>query len=222
MGKLKINLPNKIIPFLSNDKDFHEKPDPNDLANFPSPINAIICGNRNCGKTRLMKNILLHKNPPYDRIVIYSPLEETSEYNDIDCIYLNEIPQYDYFDRNEHNCFIIEDCDTKQELSRDERTRLGRFYGVIGSHNNIDIFTITQNPFDIMPQLRRISNIVILFKNSDIDMLATLAKKFNLKSSDLKNIFDTFTNTDSLIIDDTREKHLRLRKNLFQIIQLEE
>jgi len=61
-----------------------------------------------------------------------------------------------------------------------------------------------------------------LFKNSDIDMLSTLAKKFNLKACDLKTIFDTFTNTDSLIIDDTREKHLRLRKNLFQIIQLEE
>ena len=116
-------LPNEIIPFLSNDKDFHEKPDQHDLANFPSPFNMIICGNRNVDKTRVCKNILIHKNPPYDRIVIYTPLEETHEYDDIDVEYINDIPSYDFFDRNDHNLFIVEDCDTKQELTREQRTR---------------------------------------------------------------------------------------------------
>ena len=82
---------------------------------------------------------------------------------------------------------------------------------------NIDLFTITQNPFDITPTLRRVANVVILFKNNDLDMLNSLCRK----STDLKAIFDSFTPFDSLVIDDTRPKHLRLRKNLFQVIELE-
>jgi len=213
-------LPNEIIPFLSSDKNWHQKPDYSDLANFPSPINAVICGNRNCGKSRLMKNLLIHKNPPYTRIVVYTPLEETFEYNDCDVTYINEIPPLDFFDRDERNIMIIEDTDTKS-LSKDQRSLLGRYYSVFGSHNQIDLYTICQNPSDIMPQLRRISNVVILFKNNDLELLSMLAKKFNLKANELHAIFATFTQYDSLLLDDTRESKYRLRKNLYQIIELE-
>ena len=212
------NIPKMIIPFLSNDKDFHEKPS-DDLASFPSPVNCIICGGRNIGKTRIMKNILLRQTI-YDRIVVYTPLEDTQEYDDIDVEYLNEIPPFSFFDKSLHNCFIIEDCDVKNDLNREQRTLLGNYYRV-ASHMNIDLFTITQNPFDITPTLRRVANVVILFKNNDLDMFNSLCRKFNVKSTDLKAIFDTFTPFDSLVIDDTRSKHLRLRKNLFQVIELE-
>ena len=211
-------LPNEIIPFLSNDKDFHEKPS-DDWGSFPSPVNCIIAGGRNIGKTRVMKNILLRQTI-YDRIVVYTPLEDTQEYDDIDVEYLNEIPPFSFYNKSLHNCFIIEDCDVKNDLNREQRTLLGNYYRV-ASHMNIDLFTITQNPFDITPTLRRVANVVILFKNNDLDMLNSLCRKFNVKSSDLKAIFDTFTPFDCLIIDDTRPKHLRLRKNLFQIIELE-
>ena len=211
-------LPNEIIPFLSNDKDFHEKPS-DDWGSFPSPVNCIIAGGRNIGKTRVMKNILLRQTI-YDRIVVYTPLEDTQEYDDIDVEYVNEIPPFSFFDKSQHNCFIIEDCDVKNDLNREQRTLLGNYYRV-ASHMNIDLFTITQNPFDITPTLRRVANVVILFKNNDLDMLNSLCRKFNVKSTDLKAIFDTFTPFDSLVIDDTRPKHLRLRKNLFQVIELE-
>ena len=133
----------------------------------------------------------------------------------------NEIPPFSFVDKSQqYNCFIIEDCDVKNDLNREQRTLLGNYYRV-ASHMNIDLFTITQNPFDITPTLRRVANVVILFKNNDLDMLNSLCRKFNVKSTDLKAIFDTFTPFDSLVIDDTRSKHLRLRKNLFQVIELE-
>ena len=50
----KQQLPNKIH---SADKDFHQKPDENDIATFPSPVIAILFGNVNVGKSRTMKNI---------------------------------------------------------------------------------------------------------------------------------------------------------------------
>ena len=72
-------MPNKIINFNSTDKDVHQKPDENDIANFPSHVIAILFGNVNVGKSRTMKNILVHKSPVYERIVIYTPLEDNEE-----------------------------------------------------------------------------------------------------------------------------------------------
>ena len=137
----------------------------------------------------------------------------------IDCELIDYVPEFDFFDRDIRNCFIVEDCDTKS-LSKDERYKLGRFFGVYASHNNIDVYVISQNVFDLLPQIRRLANIVFLFKNNDLECMKSLAKKFSLKNDDLKTIFKTFTKYDSLCVDDTRPSEHRLRKNIFERITL--
>ena len=216
-----MSLPNKLIRFKSSDKDHHQQPDMKDLANCCSPTFCIITGNVNCGKSALLKNILCHKDPHYERIVVYSPLgEATSEYSDvIDCELIDSIPDFEFFDREVRNCFVVEDCDTKS-LSKDERFKLGRFFGVYASHNNIDVYVISQNVYDLLPQIRRLANIVFLFKNNDLECMRSVARKFGLKVDDLKNIFRNFTKYDSLCIDDTRPPSVRLRKNIFEVINL--
>ena len=216
-------VPKKLLQFKSSDKDWHQTPDMKDLANCCSPVFSIITGNVNCGKSSLLKNVLCHKMPHYERIVIYSPLgEETNEYSDvIECECISEIPDYDFFDRDTRNCFIIEDTDTKS-LSKDDRHKLGRFFGVYASHNNIDIYCITQNVYDLLPQIRRLCNICFLFKNHDIESMSSLARKFNIKPVALKYIFNHVLKTkfDSLCIDETRPEEYRLRNNVFEIINL--
>ena len=91
-----------------------------------------------------MKNILVHKSPVYDRIVIYTPLQETNEYEDVDAELINEIPDLSFFDKDIRNCLILEDIDPKN-LSKVERTRLS------ASHKNTDIYNITQDPNDLLP-----------------------------------------------------------------------
>ena len=54
-------IPNKLIRFKSSDKSHHQQPDYNDLANCCSPVFCIISGNVNCGKSSLLKNLLIHK-----------------------------------------------------------------------------------------------------------------------------------------------------------------
>ena len=216
-------LPNEIIRFKSSDKEWHQQPDMNDLANCCSPVFGIITGNVNCGKSSLVKNILCHKAPHYERIVIYSPLgEETNEYSDvIDCECISEIPDHTFWDRETRNCFIVEDCDPKN-LSKKEKYLLGRVFGVFASHNNIDVYCITQNVYDLLPQIRRLCNICFLFKNHDVESFSSLAKKFNVKTPALKYIFNHVLETkfDSLVIDETRPEEYRLRKNIFEIIKL--
>jgi hypothetical protein len=214
-------LPKKLLFFKSSDKDHHQEPDMKDLANCCSPTFCIISGNVNCGKTSLLKNLLVHKEPYYERIVIYSPLgEATNEYSDvIDCESLDYVPDFDFFDRDIRNCFIVEDCDTKS-LNKEERYKLGRFFGVYASHNNIDVFVIAQNVYDLLPQIRRLANICFLFKNHDIESMSSIARKFNIKVADLKQIFSTFGKFDSLCIDDSRPPEYRLRKNIYEIIDI--
>ena len=116
---------------------------------------------------------------------------------------------------------MIEDTDTKS-LTKNERYLLGRFFGVFASHNNIDIYCITQNVFDLLPQIRRLCNICFLFKNHDIESMSSLARKFSIKPQVLKYIFNHVLQTkyDSLCIDETRPSEYRLRKNIFDIIEL--
>ena len=214
-------LPNKLLQFKSSDKEWHQQPDMQDLANCCSPVFCIICGNVNCGKTSLLNNHSIHKKPYYERIVVYSPLgEATNEYSDIiDCELVDYVPDFDFFDPDIRSCFIVEDCDTKS-LSKDERYKLGRFFGVYASHNNIDVYVVAENVYDLLPQIRRLANIIFLFKNIDLECLRSLARKFNIRLEDLKTIFKTFTKYDSLCIDDSRDIKYRLRKNIFEILQL--
>ena len=50
-------LPKKLIQFKSSDKENHQKPDYENLANCCSCVLCIIAGNVNCGKTSLLKKI---------------------------------------------------------------------------------------------------------------------------------------------------------------------
>ena len=112
----KDKIPKKLLQFKSSDKEGHEEPDLKDLANCCSPVFAIITGNVNCGKSSLVKNLLVHKVPHYERIVIYSPLgEETTEYSDlVDCEIITEIPDFDFFNRL--NGLILQTCILKVRL----------------------------------------------------------------------------------------------------------
>ena len=91
-------------------------------------------------------------------MVVYPPLGECSD--GVDCE-LDYLPDFDFFDREVRNCFIVDDCDTKS-LLKDERYTLVRVFGVYASHNNIDIYVISQNVYDLLPQIRRLANIVFL------------------------------------------------------------
>jgi len=217
-----LKLPKTLIRFKSSDKDHHQEPDYKNLANCCSPVFCVITNNVNCGKSSLCKNLLIQKSPCYERIVIFSPLgEESTEYSDtIDCEIIDFIPEFNFFDKNVRNCFIIEDFGDINNLNKQQRYLLGRYYGVYSSHNNIDMYCISQNLFDLPTSIRRLANIVFLFKNNDDELTSLLARKFHLKSKDLKAIFEDFTPFDSLCIDNTRTSVYRLRKNIYDLITI--
>ena len=128
-----------------------------------------------------------------------------------------------FFYKEQRNLFVCEDISPK-ELSKDEKSRLAKFFSFIGSHKQVDIICISQNCTDILPSMRRLANYCFLFKNHDIKHTSEIAKKINITPKQLHYIFNNICTTlfDSLLIDETRSPEYRLRKNVYQIIKLPE
>ena len=219
-NKTSEKLPQKLIPFISGNKEWHGKEDINDLANLPSPIVCIIFGNLNCGKSRTCKNILCHKSPHYERIAMYSSLKETDEYDCIDSELVNEVPSIDDFDSSLRNCLILDDISTKT-LNKFEKNNLTELFRVGASHNQIDIFCITQDCSDLLPICRRIANTIIMFKNNDLRQLSEIAQKFHLTVPMIKHIFTNICKDrhDSLMLCSITPTH-PIRKNVFEVLTL--
>jgi len=84
-----------------------------------------------------------------------------------------------FFYKEQRNLFVCEDISPK-ELSKDEKSRLAKFFSFIGSHKQVDIICISQNCTDILPSMRRLANYCFLFKNHDIKHTSEIAKKIIL------------------------------------------
>ena len=75
-----MKLKNDIIIIPNDDNKFHEDCDYDDLCNFPHPFRLILVGPPNSGKTNIIYNILIHKKPPFERILIFHNCPTTLEY----------------------------------------------------------------------------------------------------------------------------------------------
>ena len=184
---------------------------------MPHPSRIILCAPPNSGKTLVVKNLLLHKQPIYDNIYIYHNDPSSKEYDEIEAIHLEEIPPIDEFDENEKNLFILEDISFK-DLNKAQKALIDRYFGCWSTHH-ISVWATFQDPFSCPATIRRMSNIIILWKNHDLNALSHLSSRLGIKTKDLRYIFDHICTDrhDSLTIDTTRPKNY-LRKNLFEVI----
>ena len=218
MVKSKPKLPNEIIVVPNADKTWHEQPDENDLANMPHPSQIIFCAGTNQGKTLILKNCLMHANPIFDRIVIYHNDPTSEEYNDVDAEYVSEIPEVDFWNKNMKNLFILEDINFKR-LKRDQKDLIDRYYGCLSTHHSISVWATFQRAFSCPPEIRDMSNILLLWKNRNVRALSDLSTRLGIDADDLKYIFKNICTDkyDFIVIDSTRpDKYLR--KNLFKVI----
>ena len=215
----KQKLPNEIIIFPNLDKMNHEKPDMSDLANMPKPSRIILCAEPNLGKSNIIKLMLVHAEPIFERIVIYHSDPTSKEYTDIDAEYIcDEIPEIDFWDENVKNLFILEDINFKR-LKRDQRDLIDRYYGCFSTHHNISVWATFQRAFSCPPEIRDMSNIMLLWKTKNVNALSLLSSRLGIEADDLKYIFKNICKDkyDFLVIDSTRPT-CRLRKNLFEVI----
>jgi len=219
-------LPNRIMPLPNADKTFHEKwYEGRNLLNFPHPFRAVIISLPNCGKTCIVKNILMRQDPPFKTVyVCHIDGDFTKEYDDIEPTkYLEEIPPptSDLFDGKSKTLIIMEDLEYKF-MPKAQLKNLDRLMGYVSTHKNVSVCILSQDAFNIPVSVRRMSNIWILGKYNDLDSLWTLSRKSGVK--DFRELFPKYVRDchDYLWIDNTKNSPAPLRQNGYKIISTEE
>ena len=219
----------KLVPIKSSDKFDHEHFGPKheaNLANFVHPFTCMICNGKNVGKSAVAKNLIANKDPPFERIIVYTPLSKTSEWTDDipECIMITDINQIfkeQMFNKNEKSLLVCDDL-SMTDLSRESKTSLSKLIRCESSHNNLSIILINQNVYDILPSVRRCMDYIILFKLSDEEMMRSLCKKIDVDLEDMKYILKKVLveKGDNILIDEIAPREYRLRKNIYELIKI--
>lgn len=225
--KLPKKLPNKILVLKNADKTFHESWTPGrNLLNIPHPFRAVFLGPPNTGKTNLVKNILIRAKPQFEEvIVIHGDPEYTCEYED--CMnkdgdnikMLDKVPSPEEFEGEVKTLVVLDDLEFKS-MKKDQAKNLDRLFGYVSTHKNISVVLCSQDCFQVPSNVRRMSNLFVLWRMRDLDSMCSVARKSGLKSKDLRTMFNQLCKhpKDSLWLDFTDFSPAPLRLNGFDII----
>ena len=214
-------MPPKLIVFHNPDKTFHEKVDLKNLGNLPHPFRMIMAATPNCGKTSLIKNIILNQSPEFDRIIVWHIDVNSKEYTDCDVEMVSELPQLeDLCDTTMKTLLIIEDQDTKS-MHRDIKSRLDRVYGYCSTHGGLSVILTAQEAYKVPISLRRTANCLVLWRGVDNTSINDLGRRFGMTGTKLNNLFERHCHDthDSIIIDQSGGP--KLRKNLFEVLTMD-
>ena len=219
--KSKKQLPNKIIPIDNVDKAYQKKDkwfkgrNPLNIPNF----RAIIWGPPDSGKSTLVKNILLRADPPFVKLyVVHCDPDYTNEYVDVDGEMLTEVPDptdSKLFDGTK-TLLVFDDIEFKY-LPGESKRRIDRLFGFASSHKNLSIAYCVQDGFNIVPTVRRMANLWVIYKIDDIDALSTIARRTGFKKKDFEYLFNNFVKGKHyfIMIDKTNDTPYPLRLNGF-------
>jgi len=219
-------LPRRIIPFDNPDKRFHEIWEPErDWLDFPHPFRMMLASKPNGGKTTVILNVILRvalgKRPFQRIVVIHCDPKQTQEYDRLPRDMLAEIPSPDEFPSHVKTLVILEDLNYLN-MTQEQQGRLERLYGYASTHKNISCILTAQDPFRILPTVRRCMNVFVLWNNHDTDMIRSLARKVNSSAEKLKILIKEQLRRphDSLWLDFTPNSPAPIRKNGFERVEL--
>jgi len=195
-----------------------------DLLNFPHPFRCILSANPGSGKTNLIKNIILEAKPHFKVIYLCHYDPDTKEYNDLDFIFLDQIPQgkSNLFNPNVKTLVIIDDYDFNS-LTKDQLDNLRSLFKYGSTHRGISIVVATQDFFNLPSIIRRLSNVYFIWKGScDLDSLYQIGRRVGYTKDEFKNLIglchDKF---DNICIDFTIDSPAKVRFNCYTPIKSE-
>jgi len=220
MSKKSIKDIKEIIIFENPDKaGWTEKFDPSDLGRLCHPFRGILAACVSAGKSVTIKNIVLHADPPFDRIVLYHISKDTKEYDDMNVEVIDKTPSIDDFSNKKKNLLIIEDICVK-DLNKSDKNKLDRMFGYASSHNSVSILLTAQDPFQVPVNLRRCSSHLFIWKSTDKTSLRILGDRYNMLAGELQTLLKQCCETyhDFLILDLTVGAPF-IRKNFFHVIK---
>ena len=217
----KMRLPNEILALPNADKAFHEKwTKHRNILNIPHPFRCVALGPPNCGKSTIVKNLLLRAKPPFEEVkVIHCDPDFTQEYDDVGAEMLSEIPAPEEWEGEVKTLVILDDLEFKG-MNKQQKRNLDRLFGFVSTHKNISCILCSQDTFNVPPCVRRCSNLWILWRCPDLDAMSTCARKSGMSAKSFNTVFDQLdlNGHNSLWIDMTDRSPYPMRKNGFTIV----
>jgi hypothetical protein len=212
---------NKLTIIHNADKKWHETwTEGQNLCNIPHPFRAILCGTPGCGKTSTAQNILIRQDPPFKKLIIvhvdkdYSEEWDNCEPTEI----IATIPDYKRIDGIEKTLIVFEDFEING-LDKDKRRLMSRLFGYCSTHKNCSLIVCQQDPSAVPPLIRRLSNLFVLWKGTDMKVLDLYGSKMGLKKGDLTELFTNCPDIhDSIWLDLTPGTPAAIRKNAYEVL----
>jgi Adenovirus IVa2 protein len=197
---------------------------------FKHPFTGICSGPTGCGKTELMKNIILNINqmmtPAPEQIIWYyaeaQPQLEAELHHLVE--FIEGLPDVKEFEGNKRTLLIIDDC--MSECNKD----IAKLFTKGSHHRNLSVWFLMQNFFHQSKEIRTITlnaHYIILFKNPrDKQQIKVLARQmYDRSSKDMEDAFSLATSEPHgyLLVDlkqDTPD-YLRMRSKILPSDRLE-
>ena len=219
--KVKVRLPNEIIPMPSSDKKGWRERwyEGRNMLNLPHSFRLLCIGPPDSGKSTLIKNIIIRAKPAFERIQLFH-FGSQGEYDDIDVEHIDEIDPLAYEDNTEKTLLIIEDC-CFRNCDKEMKHNLNRMFGYTSSHCNLSIAITSQNPYDISVDIRRTANTISIWRCADMNALNTLASRCGIKKQNMEWVMINVLKNphDFLLIDLQANSPAKYRINGFSRIE---
>lgn len=210
----------KIYVFKNADKEgwyesWHEG---RNWLNFPHPFRCIVAANPGSGKTNMIKNIIVRSKPHFNRIFLCHFDPDTKEYDDLEHIKLDELPdaRSKIFSPKHKTLCIIDDYDFAS-LNKFQMNNLRSLFKYASTHRGVSFMVACQDFFNLPAIIRRLSNVYFLWSGSkDIDQLMTIGRRIGYTKTEFKEIIDMCQNKfDNICIDFTVDSPCKVRFNAY-------
>jgi ABC-type cobalamin/Fe3+-siderophores transport system ATPase subunit len=223
------NLGNHIQIIKNGDKHHNESwntKSKKNIANFPSPSRICLLGPCGTGKTMLIKNLIMAQRPMFDEVfLVHEDAGVTDDYKGFDLTAeFDDMPDLDFWDYDgkfKKRALIIDDLELTS-AHKERKKNLAIAFRYASTHKGLTIYFAHQSFFSIMPLVKKMSNVFILWKPRARNELAMIENRVGMEKGTLKKLFKTEAtgHRDSICIDLNEGTPARVRKNIWEEIEL--
>lgn len=214
-------LPKQLLTFGGGDKTgWREKWTPNrDLLNIPKSYRMILVGRPNSGKSTAVLNILLRADPAFDEIFLLHCDGNSKDYEDVDTIKLDGIPDVKTFSSKGRKCLIIDDYPFA-DMNKEDKKKFSVLFRYISSHKNVSIMLTSQNLYSIPIIARRTANFFVVWRSPDLSYVNTMSQRCGIRPDKFLKLLDEYLHGyyDAVWIDCTLGTPAPIRINGYEVI----